>query len=113
MWPLGSGAAGPRGSLHRIELPGNAPPAPALSSLPGGDEVLGVEVYSLALYLLVHFYLRDAHKADSSDVWPSEIYSLGQMEPSSPMRMTSHSWTREQQGEAGAGVGGLQVSCLL
>lgn len=65
-----------------------------------------MEVYSLALYLLVHFYLRDAHKADSSDVWPSEIYSLGQMEPSSPMRMTSHSWAREQQGEAAAQRGG-------
>ncbi|PRW18405.1 TBCC domain-containing 1 isoform A [Chlorella sorokiniana] len=73
-------------------------PADLVQRNEGGDEVLGVEVYSLALYLLVHFYLRDAHKADSSDVWPSEIYSLGQMEPSSPMRMTSHSWAREQQG---------------
>lgn len=83
-------------------LPDGTPATPAAAPRPGGDEVLGVEVYSLALYLLVHFYLRDAHKADSSDVWPSEIYSLGQMEPSSPMRMTSHSWAREQQGEAGA-----------
>lgn len=70
--------------------------------------MLGAEAYSLALFLLVHFYLRDAHKADASDVWPSELFSLGQVEPSSPMRMTAHSWGREQQGEAcRCGAGGL------
>jgi len=66
--------------------------------------VLGVEVYSLALYLFAHFYLREAHKADSSDVWPSELFGSMQAEPSSPMRMTAHSWGREQQGELSLGV---------
>jgi hypothetical protein len=67
----------------------------------GGDEVLGVEVYCLSLLLFAHFYLREAHKADSSDVWPSDLIAA-QMEPSSPMRMTAHSWGREQQGERAA-----------
>ena len=63
--------------------------------------MLGVEVYCLALLLFAHFYLREAHKADSSDVWPSDLIAA-QMEPSSPMRMTAHSWGREQQGERAA-----------
>ncbi|KAI3435495.1 hypothetical protein D9Q98_001561 [Chlorella vulgaris] len=62
-----------------------------------GDEVLGAEVYSLSLYLCAHFYLREAHKADASDVWPPDLLPW-QAEPSSPLRMTAHSWGREQQG---------------
>lgn len=65
--------------------------------------MLGVEVYSLGLFLFAHFYLREAHKADASDVWPSELFSGMQAEPSSPMRMTAHSWGREQQGGWGTG----------
>ena len=60
-----------------------------------------MEVYCLALLLFAHLYLREAHKADSSDVWPSDLIAA-QMEPSSPMRMTAHSWGREQQGEPAA-----------
>ena len=86
----------------------------------GGDEVVGVEVYSLALFLFVHFYLREAHKADSSDVWPSaDPWYSQQAEPSSPMRMTAHSWGREQGertrpsgAQAGAGVG-AKAQCWL
>ena len=80
-----------RGKQH---TPGCLPcthyPAPTSA---GGDGILGVELYSLALYLFAHFYLREAHKAETADVWPSEYFSW-QQEPSSPMRMTARSWGR-------------------
>lgn len=54
-----------------------------------------MEVYSLGLYLMAQFYLREAHKADTADSWPSDLFSM-QQEPSSPMHMTAKSWGREQ-----------------
>lgn len=53
-----------------------------------------MELYSLALYLFAHFYLREAAKAETADVWPNE-YAAWQQEPSSPMRMTARSWGRD------------------
>ncbi len=50
-----------------------------------------MEVYSLGLYLVAQFYLREAHKADTADSWPSELFSM-QQEPSSPMHMTARAW---------------------
>lgn len=78
-------AAHPLSAAHRLPARG------------AGDEVLGAEVYSLSLYLCAHFYLREAHKADASDVWPPDLLPW-QAEPSSPLRMTAHSWGREQHG---------------
>lgn len=59
-----------------------------------------MEVYSLGLYLVAQFYLREAHKADTADTWPSELFSM-QQEPSSPMHMTAKAWGRD----AGACLG--------
>ena len=59
-----------------------------------------MEVYSLGLYLVAQFYLREAHKADTADTWPTELFSM-QQEPSSPMHMTAKAWGRDAGGRAG------------
>jgi len=54
-----------------------------------------VDAYRLLLFLLVHFYTREAAKTDTADVWPVDQQSMFQAEPSSPMRLTS-AWSKEQ-----------------
>lgn len=46
-----------------------------------------VDVYPLVLFLLSHYYTRDAMKLDTADIWPSDHPSTHQLEPSSPMRL--------------------------
>ncbi|KFM23411.1 TBCC domain-containing protein 1 [Auxenochlorella protothecoides] len=60
------------------------------------DEVVAVEVTCLTLYLVVAYYLCTASKADTADVWPADLFS-SQHEPSSPMRLISRAWGRDQQ----------------
>uniref|UniRef100_A0A1D1ZXZ4 TBCC domain-containing protein 1 n=1 Tax=Auxenochlorella protothecoides TaxID=3075 RepID=A0A1D1ZXZ4_AUXPR len=68
----------------------------SLCLAPDSDEVVAVEVTCLTLYLVVAYYLCTASKADTADVWPADLFS-SQHEPSSPMRLISRAWGRDQQ----------------
>lgn len=69
---------------------------PPYYSCTDSDEVVAVEVTCLTLYLVVAYYLCTASKADTADVWPADLFS-SQHEPSSPMRLISRAWGRDQR----------------
>ena len=67
--------------------------------------MLGVEVHCLSLYLFVHLYLREAHRTETADVWPPDLFPAlqAQQEPSSPMRLTAAAASQHGGGSGGGG----------
>jgi len=57
---------------------------------------IAADAHRLILYLFVQYYTREASRADTADVWPSDHPSATQLEPSSPMRLAARPWAKEQ-----------------
>ncbi len=66
-------------------------PMNALDLSDADGSIVAIDLYRLVLYLFVHFYAREAYKAETADVWPADIAHV-QQEPSSPMKMTARAW---------------------
>lgn len=67
----------------------------ALQVGPTDGDPLAVDVYGLVLYLFVHFYTREAARAETADGWPNGHPADVQIEPSSPMGLTARAWGKE------------------
>ncbi len=67
----------------------------ALQTSPDGSPV-AVDAHRLVLFLFVQYYTREASRADTADVWPSDHPSATQLEPSSPMRLAARPWVKDQ-----------------
>lgn len=57
---------------------------------------MAADAHRLILFLFAQYYTREASRADTADVWPSEHPSATQLEPSSPMRLAARPWIKEQ-----------------
>jgi Tubulin binding cofactor C len=57
---------------------------------------LAADAHRLVLFLFVQYYTREASRADTADIWPSDNSSASQLEPSSPMKLAARPWVKEQ-----------------
>ena len=65
-------------------------------------EVNSVDIHRFVLFLLVHLYCYNVEKGPTADVWPMDQAATSQLEPSSPMYLTSRAYDAEAATAASA-----------